>query len=143
MRHLREKETVPMVPNKTRRLEDRVPDTRSVIAPGTSFKGNISGPHGVFVAGNLEGDIKSGQMVWIAESGEVRGSIQAPYVIVEGRLRGNIRSAQHVELRESSVMNGDIETLQLAVAEGSVYQGKVVMSGGQNQATPFKEKRAS
>ena len=132
-----------MVMNKTRRLEDRVPDTRSVIAPGTVFKGDITGSHGVFVAGNLEGDIKSGSMVWIADSGEVKGSIQAPDVIVEGRLSGHIQSAQHVELRENSVMNGDIDTLQLAMAEGTTYQGNVIMSGEQRQASTFKEKRAS
>lgn len=132
-----------MISNKTRRLEDQVPEERSVIAPGTSFIGNIMGPRGVFVAGNLEGNIKSGQMVWIATEGIVNGSIQAPQVIVEGRLQGPIQSAQHVELRENAAVFGDIETLQLAVAEGCAYQGKVVMSGDQEQPVTFKEKRVS
>ncbi len=134
---------MPVVPNKLRRLEDRAADTRSVIAPGTTFKGDIKGSQGVFVAGNFEGNLKSDEMVWIAGSGEVKGSIQAPYVIVEGRLQGHIRYAQHVELRESSIMTGDIETHRLAVAEGSVYQGKVVMSADDNQSVSFKEKRIS
>jgi len=134
---------MPMVPNKIRRIEDRAPEPRSVIAPGTSFKGNITGSHGVHVAGNLEGNIQSSQMVWIAAGGTVDGSIRAPYVIVEGHLQGHIRAAQHVELRESSVVNGDIETLQLAVAEGCTYQGKVVMSGKETQPHTFVEKRAA
>jgi cytoskeletal protein CcmA (bactofilin family) len=126
---------------KQRRMEDRAEDNRSVVAPNSKFAGNIEGAEGVLVGGELTGDVRSGDLVWIAAGGRMTGDIQSPFIIIEGRLEGSITRARHVELREKASVKGDIETQRIAMAEGCAFEGRVHMSGGPAGSSSFVEKR--
>jgi cytoskeletal protein CcmA (bactofilin family) len=127
--------------DKKRRLEDRAGEVESVVAAGTKFKGTISGQAGVRISGSLEGDISSQQLVWVEKKGRVDGNIRSPFVIVEGELNGNIESAEHVELRTEGRVIGNIETVIIAMAEGCVFNGEILMRGKESKSITFVERR--
>jgi len=127
--------------DKNRRLEDKAEGEASIIAAGTTFKGTISGQAGARISGTLEGDINSGQLVWVEKKGRVDGNIRSPFVIVEGDLKGNIESAEHVEVRTEGRVNGNIDTVIIAMAEGCVFNGEIQMRGKEAKSITFVERR--
>jgi cytoskeletal protein CcmA (bactofilin family) len=129
------------LPEKRRRLEDRLDPEESHISAGSSFKGEISGRAGARIAGELLGNIRSEGLVRVEESGKVKGKIESPYVILEGELEGDIISARHVELRSRAKMRGNIKTALLAIADGSYFQGQIDMANPEDQPLKFTEKR--
>jgi cytoskeletal protein CcmA (bactofilin family) len=128
-------------PKHFRRLEDRSGPDDSVVSAQSSFKGEISGRAGVRVAGEVQGDIRSEGLVWVEETGKVKGNIFCAYVILEGELEGNVGPALHVELRTKARMRGNIQTKLLAIADGSFFDGQVNMPTPEAQPVRFSEKR--
>ncbi len=128
-------------PEKFRRLEDRVDPHESVVAAQCTFRGDISGPAGVHILGELDGNIQVQGLVRSGQASRIKGDIQSPYVIIEGELEGSIISARQVELRTSARMKGDIETEKLAIADGSFYEGQIRMANPETGVVRFTEKR--
>ena len=110
-----------------RRIEDKVQLTQSVIAPDTSFKGNIKGRDDLIVSGSLEGDIQSSGIVKVHKTGSVKGNINGRFVVFAGKLDGDIEKAEQVEIQPTARINGNITTSRLAIAEGSFLQGEIHM----------------
>lgn len=126
-----------------RRLEDRAAGPQTVIAADTRCRGNIEGDEGVRISGRLTGKISSRGLVWIEETGEVRGDIQAPFLIVEGRLRGDVVQARHVEIRRNAVMRGNIRTDIIAIADGGRFEGDINLPDENSRPHTFRERRRS
>ena len=133
----------PEKPESPRRLEDRAAGPQSVIAAGSRCRGNIEGDEGVRISGRLTGKISSRGLVWIEETGEVRGDIQAPYLIVEGRLEGDIVSARHVEIRRTAAVRGNVRTDIIAIADGGRFEGDINLSDENSRPHTFQERRRS
>jgi cytoskeletal protein CcmA (bactofilin family) len=110
-----------------RRIEDKVQRLQSIIAPGTLFKGNITGKDDLIVSGNLEGDIQSSGLVKVNKSGSITGNITGRFVVFAGKLDGDIKKAEQVEIQPTARIKGNINTSRLAIAEGSFLQGEIHM----------------
>jgi cytoskeletal protein CcmA (bactofilin family) len=134
-------QTPQAAPEKHRRLEDRTDPNESVISSQSTFKGEISTQTGARISGELLGNIDSQGLVWVGETGKIKGNVHSPYVILEGELEGDIRSARHVEVRAKAKMRGNIETELLAVADGCVIEGRVNMPSPEAKPVKFSEKR--
>jgi cytoskeletal protein CcmA (bactofilin family) len=134
-------ETPPAQTKHVRRLEDRLDPDDSVVSAQSYFKGEISGRAGVRVAGEVQGDIRSEGLVWVEETGKVKGDIHCAYMILEGELEGNIGPALHVELRGRARMRGNIKTELLAMADGAFFDGQVDMPTPEAEPVRFAEKR--
>lgn len=134
-------ETPQAAAKQFRRLEDRSGPDDSVVSAQSSFKGEISGRAGVRVAGDVQGDIRSEGLVWVEETGKVKGNIFCSYIILEGELEGDIGPSLHVELRTKAKMRGNIKTKLLAIADGSFFDGQVNMPTPEAKPVRFAEKR--
>lgn len=110
-----------------RRMEDNVQRLQSIIAPDTSFKGNITGQDDLIISGSLEGDIQSSGLVKVNKIGSIKGNITGRFIVFAGKLDGDIKKAEQVEIQPSARINGNITTTRLAIAEGSFLQGKIHM----------------
>ena len=127
--------------DKQRRVEDKTGSILSIIAPGTKFKGTLSGSDSVLIAGHFKGEIKCESLVRVDRQGRIEGIVKSPYVIVEGEINGDITSAEHVELRAGSLVVGNINTKKIVMAEGCVLQGEVQMPKEGDKPFVFVEKR--
>lgn len=128
----------PAVP---RRLEDRGGASDSLIAPRTAFQGGIRGAEGIRIGGSVKGDVQSDGLIRVLETGRIEGDLRGPYIIIEGELIGDIRGATQVELRTPARVHGNIETERLAIAEGSLFEGRILMSSLEGDPVRFEEKR--
>jgi len=134
-------ETPPAQARQFRRLEDRSDPEDSVVSAQSSFKGEISGRAGVRIAGEVLGDVRSEGLVWIEETGKVKGNVFCAYIILAGELDGDIGPALHVELRAKARLHGNIKTQLLAIADGSFFEGQVNMPTPEAEPVRFTEKR--
>jgi len=124
-----------------RRLEDKVQSSCSVIASKSSIQGNIKSQDDLLISGKLKGDIECTGLVRIGREGLIQGNILSRFIIIEGHVKGDIKEAEQIELRENGQVVGNIFTKSLAMAEGSVFQGKINMTEKGSEPIHFVEKR--
>jgi cytoskeletal protein CcmA (bactofilin family) len=121
--------TVPpvqdIVSKATTSPKERIEMKESLIAPGLSIEGKISGKGHVRVAGKFKGDIHVEGNLHIDADSKVEGQVKANEVIISGELQGNIENAKHVELRQGGVINGDVKAGSLTVATGARMRGNM------------------
>ena len=96
----------------------------TVIAPGTVFKGVVTGEDTLRVSGSVQGDIDCRRMVWVDRNGCVNGSVTARRVIIEGEVNGDIQSAERVEIRTNGRMIGNIYAAHITVDPGCFFDGE-------------------
>ncbi len=99
----------------------------SVLGPGVTWKGDLSGSGGLRIEGAFEGNINLRGMVVIGESGRVTCEhLRANVVIVAGAIQGNI-TAEKVEIRSTGRVWGDVTTSAFATQEGAFLRGQIRM----------------
>ena len=99
----------------------------SVLGPGITCKGDLTGSGGVRIEGAFEGGVTIQGMVVIGQSGRVNTStLSANTVIVAGFVQGNIE-AEKLEIRSSGHVWGDVKVVSFSTQEGAFLRGKVTM----------------
>ena len=134
----------PVSPTPNRRLTDTT--TRvTVIGPGTTVRGDLTGGDPVEVRGTLEGDCRIGGLCVVAEGARVLGNVEASGLVVSGTIEAGTLVADRVELRPSARVSGTITARVVAIADGAFYQGDVKMQGTDAPSGPmyFKDRRKS
>jgi cytoskeletal protein CcmA (bactofilin family) len=108
--------------------ERRAPATErrvTVIAPGTSFRGELTSGDPVEVYGSLEGDAHVTARFIVGESGRVFGNIDAASLIVAGEVNAGLLTAEKIELRPTARVSATLRARVVSIAEGAVFEGDV------------------
>ncbi len=126
-----------------RRREDEVGVQETVIATGTRVHGTMQGRNRVRVAGFVEGQIRSEDLVCIEEDGSVQGTVTAREMIIEGQVKGNLDCSERIDVRASGRVTGNIRCNTLAVAEGGFFHGEIKMPAEEGQPLIPVETRES
>jgi cytoskeletal protein CcmA (bactofilin family) len=99
----------------------------SVLGPGISWSGEISGSGGVRIDGAFEGQINIRGLVVIGDQGRVTCEhIRAVTVIVAGSVKGDI-TARKVEIASTGRVWGDVVTTAFSTQEGAFLRGEIRM----------------
>jgi len=108
--------------------ESNAPDrVDSVLGPGLTWRGDLSGTGGIRIEGAFDGDIHLHGLVVIGEQGRVTcDDIQAVTVVVSGSVKGNIQ-AQRLEIMGTGRVWGDVTTVALSTEEGAFLRGQITM----------------
>lgn len=77
------------------------------------------------IFGNIYADNESSAEVRIRESGLVKGSIQAPRVIINGMVEGDVHSSEHLELAAKARIQGNVYYHLLEMVMGSEVNGSL------------------
>lgn len=110
-------------------LQPQTPQVQisSVLGPGITWKGNLSGAGGLRIEGAFDGEIALRGILVVAETGRVTcENIRANTVIIAGMVKGNI-TAEKVEIRASGRVWGDVVTAAFATEEGAFLRGQIRM----------------
>ena len=99
----------------------------SVLGPGITWKGSLSGSGGVRIEGAFEGEIALRGLLVVGGSGRITcPHLRANIVIIAGAVRGDI-TAQKVEIRATGRVWGDVVTAAFATEEGAFLRGQIRM----------------
>ena len=99
----------------------------TVIAQGTSIKGNLKSDESVQLDGSFEGELDIKQTVHVGSGATIKANIKAGEVKISGRVDGNIEAKDRLEIMSSGKLFGDIKTPRLIIAEGVVFEGHCTM----------------
>ena len=102
-----------------------------MIAPGTSFHGELRSRDPVEVYGSLEGDAHVTARFTVGESGRVFGNIDAAVLVVAGEVNAGMLTAEKIELRATAHVSATLRARVVSIAEGAVFEGDV-----DNRAAP-------
>lgn len=102
----------------------------TLIASGTSVRGDVHFSGRLYVSGAVAGNITADEgvaaTVFVDEGGSIEGDIQAAQVIIAGRVEGNVTAREHLEIAGTGRVSGDASYKQLGVELGGVVNGRVL-----------------
>jgi len=126
-----------------RRFTDDAGEFSSVIGAKTTAEATLTGTTDLELCGRFEGEITLEGLVWIRPGGRFKGTLAATRLVVEGELEGTATVTDKVDLRATSRVHADITATTIVAAEGSFFEGKIVMSGSRQDVVTYREKRAA
>jgi len=110
----------PLQPAQTERVT-------SILGPGITWNGNLTGSGGVRIEGAFEGEISLRGILVVGATGRVTcPHLRANAVIIAGAVRGDI-TAKKVEIRSTGRVWGDVVTEAFATEEGAFLRGQIRM----------------
>jgi len=124
--------------SKGRRTLDTVEGFATSVGEQTKLSGNISGNGHTIVLGTVEGDCDLDGTLVIGESGKWHGKLVAMSIVIAGEVEGEVWAKEKLEILSTARVKGVLKSKVLAIAEGAIHQGEVVMS---NDVTHFNDKR--
>jgi cytoskeletal protein CcmA (bactofilin family) len=107
-------------------VEDR---TRVAVGRDMDVAGRLVFTAPASIEGRFRGEVRSTELVVIAETGTIEGKVLAPRLLVLGELKGDIAGADRVVLGPGARVCGNIEARSLTICEGASLDGGVRMSG--------------
>lgn len=102
----------------------------TLIASGTSVRGDVHFSGRLYVSGAVTGNITADEGVagtlFVDEGGSVEGDIHAAHVVIAGRVEGNVLAREHLEVAGTGRVLGDASYKQLGVELGGVVNGRIL-----------------
>lgn len=107
----------------------------SIVSAGSKWQGNLSSDASVRIDGELSGEVKAKDTVYVSENSRVDATIVANYVIIAGNFQGRVNCAERLELMPTSRIKGELTTKALMVHEGAFIDGALHMTNNSERET--------
>ena len=101
----------------------------TLVAEGTTIRGDIEFDGGLHMDGSVEGSITSQgakAFLTLSEKGRVSGEIRAPNVVINGQVKGDIIVSERLELAANARIDGNVYYKVLEMAAGAQLNGKMI-----------------
>ena len=95
----------------------------TIIAAGTTMKGEIQIKSGIYVEGDFSGTINSGDIITVGKTGFVEGDIVSKKLIVTGRFSGTAY-CEEIEILAGGKVVGQITSNILVIERGGFFEGE-------------------
>jgi cytoskeletal protein CcmA (bactofilin family) len=105
------------------------PEATTLIASGTSIKGDIQFAGRLHVDGKIDGAIRgegAQAMLTLSEHACVTGEVQAPHIVVDGSIVGDVTASERLELASNARVEGNVYYKLLEMSAGAQINGKMV-----------------
>lgn len=116
--------------------ETPTPGGASIIASGTTLKGDISSSGDIRIDGVLQGNINCTAKVVIGSNGVVNGDIAGQQADIMGKVTGTIKVKELLQLKGGSQVNGNLHAGKLQIEPTANFNGQCHMSGA--DSTPVQ-----
>ena len=117
-------------------------DATTLIANGTSIKGDLNFHGSLEIQGTIAGTITAedeNAQVRVIQGGAVEGKIAVPTVIVNGHVRGDIFATKHALLASKAVVEGNIYYNTLEIERGAHVVGNLVHEIPSTNVSSFQQ----
>jgi cytoskeletal protein CcmA (bactofilin family) len=110
-------------------FESSVPASgASILASGTSLKGDITSSGDIRIDGTLAGNITCTAKVVIGANGVVDGDISGQQADIMGKVNGTIRVRELLQLKGGSTIAGNIYASKLSIETSASFNGQCHMT---------------
>jgi cytoskeletal protein CcmA (bactofilin family) len=106
----------------------------SIIAAGTTLKGDITSNGDIRIDGTLHGNIDCTAKVVIGANGAVEGDINGQQADIMGKVTGTIKVKELLQLKGGSNVSGNIHASKLQIEPSANFNGQCHM----NNSAPAK-----
>ena len=100
----------------------------SIIAAGTSLKGDLNSNGDIRIDGILTGNIHCSAKVVIGANGVVEGDIVGLQADIMGKVTGSIRVKELLQLKGGSTVTGNLYAAKLQIETNANFNGQCHMS---------------
>jgi cytoskeletal protein CcmA (bactofilin family) len=107
---------------------NKTPVIKSLVAQGTSVKGDIAFADGLRIDGEVVGDVRASgdpSVLVVSETARVQGALQAAHVIVNGVVEGPVHASQLLELQPKARITGNVHYQAVEMHQGAVVAGQL------------------
>jgi cytoskeletal protein CcmA (bactofilin family) len=105
------------------------PEATTLIATGTTIKGDVLFSGRLHVDGKIEGGIRGDgtqAMLTLSAHASVTGEVQAPHIVVDGSIVGDVTASERLELASNARVEGNVYYKLLEMSAGAQINGKMV-----------------
>ncbi|MCB1625394.1 MAG: polymer-forming cytoskeletal protein [Pseudomonadales bacterium] len=125
-----------------RRLLDRIGSSPTYIGDGTTIHGDVVCHGPLVVSGQVTGNGRVGGALSLTTTAVWTGELTARSAVIAGTVTGVLTVDEKLELGASAVVVGPVTTPSLAIANGAIVEGDVVVTSGK-PIVRFDEKRTA
>jgi cytoskeletal protein CcmA (bactofilin family) len=100
----------------------------SIIAAGTTLKGDITSNGDIRIDGTLQGNIHCTAKVVIGANGNVEGDISGQQADIMGKVNGTIKVKELLQLKGGSQVNGNLYATKLQIEPSASFNGQCHMN---------------
>lgn len=121
-------------------------DSTTLIASGTSIKGDIVFSGRLHVDGKVEGAIRGDgaqAMLTLSEHAVVTGEVQAPHIVINGVITGDVTASERLDLASNARVEGNVFYKVLEMSAGAQINGKMVHRAEPPKQLPKPEEKAA
>jgi cytoskeletal protein CcmA (bactofilin family) len=104
-------------------------NSASIIAAGTTLKGDITSNGDIRIDGTLQGNIHCTAKVVIGANGSVEGDISGQQADIMGKVSGTIKVKELLQLKGGSQVNGNLYATKLQIEPSANFNGQCHMNG--------------
>ena len=104
----------------------------TIIAAGTTLKGDISSNGDIRIDGSLQGNIQCQAKVVIGANGSVDGDISGQQADIMGKVSGTIKVKELLQLKGGSYVNGNLYAGKLQIEPSANFNGQCHMTTATN-----------
>ncbi|WEK33733.1 MAG: polymer-forming cytoskeletal protein [Candidatus Pseudobacter hemicellulosilyticus] len=108
--------------------EAPTPSGASIIAAGTTLKGDINSNGDIRIDGHLQGNIHCSAKVVIGSNGHVAGDIGGQQADIMGRVTGTIKVKELLQLKGGCQVSGNIHAGKLQIEPSANFNGQCHMN---------------
>ncbi|WEN15402.1 polymer-forming cytoskeletal protein [Rhodanobacter sp. AS-Z3] len=108
----------------------------SLIARGTSIRGDVQFSGALHVDGRIEGSVigdGENAMFTLSEHGQVHGEIHVPHAVINGHVTGDVHVTARLELAALARIDGDLRYHTLEMAAGAQVNGRIARQADETQ----------
>lgn len=103
----------------------------SIIAAGTTLKGDITSNGDIRIDGTLQGNIHCTAKVVIGANGTVEGDINGQQADIMGKVTGTIKAKELLQLKGGSMVSGNIHSGKLQIEPSANFNGQCHMTASE------------
>jgi len=104
----------------------------TIIAAGTTLKGDISSNGDIRIDGTLQGNIQCQAKVVIGSNGSVEGDISGQQADIMGKVNGTIKVKELLQLKGGSHVSGNLYAGKLQIEPSANFNGQCHMTTATN-----------
>ena len=93
------------------------------MASTVTLTGLIQSPDAIYIAGNVNGEIRSDRAIHILKGAAIVANLYAPDIQIFGIVEGHVTATHELVMNPTARVYGDVSCKSLVLEEGALYSG--------------------